>query len=192
MKTPTLETKRLILRPISLDDAPAVQKYFNHWDIIKYISNAPWPYPGDGALDYLLNTIMPELEYAQSCVWAITMKDRGDEAVGMINYRFEAGEQNDNRGFWLAVPFHGQGLMTEAVMAVNEFIFDRLGVNSFKTRNVKGNIGSHGIKLKTGGCIIGEVEEKMENGNTEIMELWEVTRESWEAARAKLSLRGEA
>ena len=185
MKTPTLETERLILRPITLDDAPAIQRYFNNWEIIKYISNAPWPYPDDGALTHICNSVLPDVKLGNWHVWAITIKRGDGECIGLINYRLKANN-NDNRGFWLAVPYHGQGLMTEAVLVVNEFVFNTLGIDSFKTRNVKGNIGSHRIKVKTGGCIIGEIKEEMENGHTETMTLWKVTRESWEEAKAKL------
>lgn len=186
MKTPTLQTGRLILRPISLDDAPAVQKYFNDWDIIKYISNAPWPYPEDGALCHIRDTVLPEMERGDGHTWVI-IKGHND-VIGMVNYRLIAGENNDNRGFWLAVPYHGQGLMTEAVHAVNDFIFNVLKVDCFYVRNVKGNIGSHRVKLKTGGRIIGECEDALANGNTEIMELWEITKQDWEQSKKNLKL----
>lgn len=187
MKTPILKTPRLILRPITLDDAPAVQGQFGHWDIIKYISNAPWPYPDHAAYEYLKDKVLPDIESGKHHVWAITLKDGNDVLIGMIDYRLNAGEDNDNRGFWLAIPYHGQGLMTEAVCAVNDFIFDQLGVEKFRARNVKDNIGSHRIKAKTGGRIIGEIEEPLKNGNTEIMELWEITRGSWYKAKKNLN-----
>ena len=33
-ETPTLQTSRLILRPLALSDAPAIQRHFNNWNII--------------------------------------------------------------------------------------------------------------------------------------------------------------
>ncbi len=188
MKTPILETKRLILRPISLDDAPAVQKHFGHWEIIRYISNAQWPYPDDAAETYIRDVVLPSVHKQESCVWGITLKDEKQEIIGMIDYRITAGEGNDNRGFWLAIPYHGKGLMTEAVCAVNNFVFESLGVDRFHARNVKGNIGSRRIKEKTGGVVLGEIEEQLKNGNTEVMELWEITKDNWLEAKKRLSL----
>ncbi|MGH3631037.1 MAG: GNAT family N-acetyltransferase, partial [Sciscionella sp.] len=48
--TPTLQTARLILRPLRLEDAPAVQRQFPHWEIVRWLNPVvPWPYPRDGA-----------------------------------------------------------------------------------------------------------------------------------------------
>lgn len=44
--TPTLHTDRLLLTPLQLEDAPAVQQRFPLWDIVRYLNNrVPWPYP---------------------------------------------------------------------------------------------------------------------------------------------------
>ncbi|PTT94866.1 GNAT family N-acetyltransferase, partial [Pseudomonas sp. HMWF005] len=52
--TPTLYTERLILRPLQLEDAEAVQRQFPHWEVVRYLNVAvPWPYPENGALSYL-------------------------------------------------------------------------------------------------------------------------------------------
>jgi RimJ/RimL family protein N-acetyltransferase len=53
MLTPRLETERLILRPMALSDAPAIQRHFNNWNIIQNLATVvPWPYPADGAGDF--------------------------------------------------------------------------------------------------------------------------------------------
>jgi len=50
MDTPTLQTDRLILRPLALPDAPAIQRHFSNWNVIRNLSKVvPWPYPDDGA-----------------------------------------------------------------------------------------------------------------------------------------------
>ena len=51
MDTPTLYTERLILRPLELADAEAIQRLFPHWEVVRYLNAlVPWPYPTDGAL----------------------------------------------------------------------------------------------------------------------------------------------
>jgi RimJ/RimL family protein N-acetyltransferase len=55
--TPTLYTERLILRPLQLADADAVQQLFPHCDVVRYLNAAvPWPYPEDGAEHWLAQT----------------------------------------------------------------------------------------------------------------------------------------
>ena len=36
--TPTLQTERLVLRPLALSDAPAIQRHFNNWNIIQHLA----------------------------------------------------------------------------------------------------------------------------------------------------------
>ncbi len=182
MKTPTLQTNRLTLRPLSIEDAPAVQKYFDDWNIIQYICNAPWPYPTDGALTHIRDTVLPNVEKDLWHAWAITLKNGNNEAIGMLTYNTEAKKNKDNRGFWLATKYHKQGLMSEAVARVNDFLFDELNIERFTARNIKGNIGSRRIKEKTGALYLGDMPETTLQGE-KTMELWEVTKESWNAAR---------
>ena len=43
---PTLSTPRLTLRPLQLEDAPAIQALFPQWEIVRHLaSRVPWPYP---------------------------------------------------------------------------------------------------------------------------------------------------
>ena len=54
METLQTETRRLILRPLALSDAPAIQRHFNNWNIIRHLAQVvPWPYPEDGAETFI-------------------------------------------------------------------------------------------------------------------------------------------
>jgi ribosomal-protein-alanine N-acetyltransferase len=54
MDTPTIQTRRLILRPLALSDASAIQRHFNNWNVIKNLTSVvPWPYPEDGAETFI-------------------------------------------------------------------------------------------------------------------------------------------
>jgi RimJ/RimL family protein N-acetyltransferase len=49
-KIPSLETARLLLRPMELADVPQVQTIFPRGEIVKYLNGkVPWPYPAKGA-----------------------------------------------------------------------------------------------------------------------------------------------
>ena len=56
---PTLSTPRLILRPLELADADAVQALFPHWEIVRFLGHVPWPYPPDGALCFIRDKVLP-------------------------------------------------------------------------------------------------------------------------------------
>jgi RimJ/RimL family protein N-acetyltransferase len=57
---PTLETPRLILRPLTLADAEQTQCIFPHWEVVRLLANrVPWPYPAGGALTYYRDIALP-------------------------------------------------------------------------------------------------------------------------------------
>lgn len=182
MKTPVLETERLILRPISLDDAPAIQKHFNNWNIIQYLTpEVPWPYPEDGAETFIRDNVLPRVQSGDSFVWIIVSKEDSDEAIGIIDWGKR--KTNDaNCGFWLGEEFWGRGLMTEARIAVNDFVFFELGIERFKVINVVNNLASHRIQEKTGAQLIG-MEKLLHHNGESASEIWEVTKENWEKIR---------
>lgn len=59
----SLATPRLRLIPLSISDAPAIQRTFPKWEIVRWMDGAvPWPYPQDGAEGYLKHVALPEIE----------------------------------------------------------------------------------------------------------------------------------
>ena len=174
-----LHTPRLILRPIAMKDAPAIQTYFPVWDIVKFLSTkVPWPYPDDGAHTYITQTLV-EMKEKKKIAWAITLKAQGDECIGVIAYMSEDLGLG-NRGFWLALPFHGRGYMTEAVTAVQNYLFFELGVKTIRAMCAADNVGSRRIKAKTGAIFVGHTDANHHSGETKT-EVWEVSIENWRA-----------
>ncbi len=189
MKTSVLETERLIMRPVAIADAPAIQKYFNNWNIIQYLSRAvPWPYPDNGAETFLKDMLLPAMAAGDAHGWVITAKENGDEAIGLVEYRLkEKMDHGGNRGFWLAEPFWGRGYMTEAVTAINDWLFFELGIESMRVANVATNAGSRRVKEKTGATFIGYASLEHHSGGDK-SELWEITRTQWAEFRGRDTL----
>lgn len=179
MKTPLIETRRLILRPMALADAPAIQRHFNNWNIIRNLAAVvPWPYPDDGAKVFIERELEKIAAGEESFQWVLVLKSDDGEAIGNINFRPRAESRKGNRGFWLAEPYWNRGLMTEAIAAVNDFAFLTLGIESFFVCNAVGNAGSRRVKQKTGAEFVGLIELPHHNGETRA-EKWKVTREGW-------------
>lgn len=180
MKTPILETECLILRPVTLDDAPAIQKYFNNWDIVQHLATViPWPYPDDGAESFVRDQCLPAMEKGESFVWVITLKSGDGEAIGVIDFHGRQRTGGGDRGFWIGVPFQGKGYMTEAIAATNDFLFFEAGIERFVVFNAKVNVRSRRVKEKTGAKFLEIVRLNHHSGTSET-EKWEVTRENWE------------
>ncbi len=104
---PVLATKRLILRPMRLADAPSLQRRFNDWEVVKHLNaHVPWPYPDDGVEAHLRASLEKRDRYG----WAITLKGADEDALGLISIRPDAGDESEMRGFWLGRDHWGRGL----------------------------------------------------------------------------------
>jgi ribosomal-protein-alanine N-acetyltransferase len=179
MKTPVIQTQQLILRPLALADAPAIQRHFNNWNIVKNLAAVvPWPYPENGADTFIRRELEKIGAGEEIYQWVLVLRSGDGEAIGNINFRPRSEGPKGNRGFWLAEPYWNQGLMTEAVAAVNDFAFQTLGLNSFQVCNAVSNVASRRVKQKTGAEFVGYVELLHHNGQS-TAEKWKVTRERW-------------
>jgi ribosomal-protein-alanine N-acetyltransferase len=179
MTTPTIQTSRLILRPLALSDAPAIQRHFNNWNVIRNLASVvPWPYPDDGAENFIRLQLEKIAAGEEIYHWVLTLRSDDAEAIGNIHFRPGANSPKGNRGFWLAEPYWNRGLMTEAIAAVNDFAFMALGIEEFYVCNVISNEASRRVKQKTGAELVGYIELAHHNGQSK-SERWRVTRENW-------------
>jgi RimJ/RimL family protein N-acetyltransferase len=177
--TPALETARLVLRPLELADAGQVQLLFPQWEIVQYLNAVvPWPYPEDGALRYFRNRALPAIARGDEWHWTLRLKhpDQIIGAIGLIR-----GE-TENRGFWIAPEWQRKGLMTEAVIALNDYWFDVLGFPVLRAPKAIANKASRRISEKTGMRMIRLEERNLVSGR-QLSEVWGITAEEWRTFR---------
>jgi RimJ/RimL family protein N-acetyltransferase len=184
-----LHTPRLLLRPLQLADAQQTQLLFPHWEIVKHLNpNVPWPYPADGALSYYRDVALPAIQRGDEWQWTLRLKQSPEQHIGAISLHRAISlykGKPDNRGFWLGLPWHGQGLMTEAVIAVNDFWFDVLKFPILRAPKSVHNLASRRISEKTGMRIVATEERDFVSG-THPCEIWEITAGEWHRARPLL------
>ena len=183
----TLETERLLLRPLELADATQVQPLFARWEIVEFLNDkVPWPFPEDGVLSYYREVALRAIERREEWHWTLRVKERPEQVIGSIGLRrgLTRSAVDDhaghNRGFWLGAAWHGQGLMTEAVVAVNDYWFDVLGFEVLRVSKAVANGTSRRISEKTGMRVIGTGENGYVSGRWP-SETWEITAEEWRA-----------
>ncbi len=178
--TPTLETPRLILRPLELADAEQIQALFPHWEIVKYLAKiVPWPYPPDGARTFLETRALPAMERGEAWHWSLRLKSAPEQLIGSIGL---LATGDTNRGFWIAPQWQGQGLMTEAADTVMDYWFDVLQFPVLRTNKAVDNKSSSRISAKQGMRLVGLEERDFVCGSLPA-EIWEITAEEWRASR---------
>ncbi|MGO9172274.1 MAG: GNAT family N-acetyltransferase [Rhodomicrobium sp.] len=177
---PILETSGLVLRPIELADAAAGQALFPHWEIVRYLNaKVPWPYPADGVLQFYRDILLPAVERGEQWAWAIRLKGGPDYMIGVINL---SADRDENRGFWLGLPWQGQGLMAEASGAATEFWFNTLGRERLRVSKAVPNLASRRVSEKQGARLVAVEERDFVSGRFPT-EIWELTREEWNSRR---------
>ncbi|MFN7112905.1 MAG: GNAT family N-acetyltransferase [Alphaproteobacteria bacterium] len=180
-----ITTDRLVLRPLCMQDAPAIQKYFPHWDIVRQLSAKAikWPYPPDGAEKFLRNIALPAMARGEDWYFGITRKDDpAGEVIGAVHLRRDTA--SGNRGIWLASDFQGRGYMQEAVTALNDYAFDVLGFDRLVIKNAAENTASRKLKQKTAARHIATVPASHYLDGCPAQDIWELTASEWRGFRA--------
>jgi RimJ/RimL family protein N-acetyltransferase len=176
-------TERLTLRPLELADAAPIQELFPRWKIVRYLlDRVPWPYPPDGALRFCRDVALPQMERGEAWHWSLRLRTAPEQLIGTISL-VKDGE--DNRGFWLGLPWQGRGLMTEACVWVNDFWFETLGLPVLRVAKATANIASRRISEKQGMRLAGVVEKDYVSGRLP-SEVWEITAEEWRKWKARV------
>lgn len=173
---PSLETARLLLRPLKLMDADQIQRKFPQPEIVRFLSDSvPWPYPPDGALNYIENMALPAVREGRAWHWTIRRKEQPLEVIGLVSLM---RQPDDNRGFWLVPEWQGLGLMREASDAVTDYWFNSLGETVLRVPKATANVASRAISARSGMRVVWEGEQNYVSGRHPA-ELWEITFDEW-------------
>src|SRR5260370_14882366 len=79
------------------------------------------------------------MERGEAREWTRRLKTAAEEIIGAIDLR---KKENENRGFWLGLPWQRQGLMTEACDAVTDFWFNTLHFPVLRAPKAIANVAS--------------------------------------------------
>lgn len=176
MTTPELETARLFLKPLASEDATQIQRIFPRWEIVRYlIASVPWPYPEGAAQHYVDNVALPANRAGEGWFWTLRRKADPAELMGVICLM---NKPDNNRGFWLAPEWQGQGYMTEACHAVNDYWFNGLERDVLRAPKAVANVRSKKISERCGMRLVRRQKGQYVSGELDT-ELWEITRDEW-------------
>lgn len=178
---PEGRTARLLLKPLELADAGQIQALFPRWEIVKYLNaKVPWPYPPDGAQEFIRDSALPQMERGEAWHWTLRLLVEPAQIIGTIG--LIKGEK-ENRGFWLAPEHRGRGLMTEACAWANDYYFDVLGFERMRAPKAVANHASRRISERQGMHLVLVEERDFVSGRLP-SEVWEITAEEWRAWKA--------
>ncbi len=191
MVPPTIpegRTERLLLRPLSLEDAPQIQRLFPQWKVVKYLAaKVPWPYPPDGAEQFIRDAALPQMERGEAWYWTLRLSPDPSQLIGLISLTL--GEDEKPRRFWLRPcpprprRLHDRGLRLGQRLLVRHPgpALASVPPKAVANRAFPPHLPAHGharhparnprLRLPAAVCL---------------SEIWEITAEDWQALEASL------
>jgi len=146
--SPRLQTKRLELRPLKSSDAAQIAKLAGDRRIAATTLNIPHPYEVDIAKDFIHAT-RHDMDKKRAYVFAITLQAE-QKLLGCIGLTLQRMYMTGELGYWLGVPYWGQGYTTEAAKQVIAFGFEELELNRIYATYFTDNLASGRILEKCG------------------------------------------
>lgn len=146
--TMSVETKRLLLRPYTMDDLDFFASLWADPAVVRYIGEGVTrnrKEAGEG-LERIIEGYASG--YGLLAAWHKEEK-RLIGHVGLIQQEVD-GKREIELGYWLARNFWGQGLATEAALALRDHAFNALGLKRIISLIQPGNAASIAVAERVG------------------------------------------
>jgi [ribosomal protein S5]-alanine N-acetyltransferase len=156
---PVLETNRLLLRKLSVDDAEDIFEYasdpdvntFMPWDIHKSI---------DDTREFLEKS-EENSETTGDIDWGIELKNEKILVGGITVRKWNDANRCGDIGYVLSKRYWNKGIATEALRTVILFGFEKLCLNRIEAHCDENNIASYKVMEKAGMKYEGTLREKV-------------------------------
>jgi RimJ/RimL family protein N-acetyltransferase len=144
----TLETERLLLRRLELNDAPLVYDYMREREIAANTLLIPYPYP-EGAAEEWITSSQESFDEGEAYSFALVLKTENC-FIGALGIHPNADHRRAELGYWLGKPYWNKGYITEAACRVIQFGFEELNLNRIYANYFTHNPASARVMQKVG------------------------------------------
>ena len=183
---PTLTTARLLLRPLTAEDAPEVQRLAGAREVAATTLNIPHPYPDGAAESWIARQAQAWSEGKEA---GLAIVERATRAfAGGIGLHRAPHHQRAELGYWIAVPYWNRGYCTEAVAEMIRYGFEELGLHRIHASHFGNNPASGRVMVKIGMRHEGRRREHIHKWDQFLdLEEYAILAEEWRASRSARS-----
>lgn len=168
-----LETDRLILRELTMDDFNDLFEILSDEETMKHY---PKPFDEEKVRGWIQWNIC-NYETFGFGLWAVVLKENnkmiGDCGITMQNID---GEIKPEIGYHINKKYQRQGYATEAAIRCRDFAFENTPFNMIYSYMKYTNVGSYSVALNNGMKLIREYEDS----KNKISKAYAITRSEWE------------
>ncbi len=178
-RLPVIETERLILRKMTLRDAPDVYRYARDREVARHVlweaHQSVWESRA------YVRFLLYQYRNGEPGSWGVVLKETG-RVVGTIGYMgYSADNSMVEVGYSLAREHWGKGLMTEALAAVIAETFRVLKLHRIEAMHFSDNPASGRVMEKCGMRHEGRLRQRICcKGEFRDVEMWAILRRDWE------------
>jgi ribosomal-protein-alanine N-acetyltransferase len=145
---PNLETERLLLRRVEVNDVNEIFALRSNPETMKYIPR-PLVKTTEDALEHIA-MIDAKIENNEGINWAITLKGN-QKLIGFLgHYRIKPEHYRSEIGYMVLPEYNGKGIISEAVKEIVSYGFDVMKLHSIEAIIDPENFGSEKVLQKNG------------------------------------------
>jgi RimJ/RimL family protein N-acetyltransferase len=151
-----IETGRLRLRPLAVDDLDALHEILGDAETMQFY---PAPYDREGTLRWIHRSRRSYDDFGYG-LWAVVLKDSGEliGQCGILNVSID-GEEVPEIAYHIHRSFWNQGYATEAARACLNFGFGDLGLKTLYIHTSLQNVPSQRVAEKIGMQAVKEFDK---------------------------------
>lgn len=175
-----LKTRRLDLVPFTQDHARDVDTFSGLWEVARYTTGIPHPYPPGDALAFAYDVELDRRNDVGAFVFAIALKGQ-QRIVGVVEVDLTDDNHSAELGLAFSPDVWRRGLATEAAMAVINWAFTGIGVDEVVASALVENRASCRVLQKAGLRRIGNSAGYMPaRSMTGLFEDYRLLRREWQ------------
>jgi RimJ/RimL family protein N-acetyltransferase len=149
----TMETERLVLRPLDFADATRIARFTSDPEVARMVGAIPAPHPRICVEGWIL-ILKARKPLGMDHVFGVELP--GEGLIGCVGAHERKGGAIEV-GYWIARPFWGQGYATEATRAIAAAARD---LGPVTAGHFVDNLASGRVLEKAGFAYTGEVEQR--------------------------------
>jgi len=181
-RTPVvIESTRLIVRPVTAADLPALLAVNGDDEVTRFLPYASWRSLADAQLWFERMSILGAR--GESCQYVIVERTSGLAIGTCLLFRYEEGSGRAEVGYVLGRQYWRQGLMSEALAALVGSAFTNLELRRLEAEVDPLNLGSRRLLEKTGFMPEGLLRKRwVDKGAAHDTIIYGLLRDEWRPA----------
>lgn len=190
-KFPKIETERLLLTELSVDDISEIVHQASNKNISDFTQNIPFPYCEKDAI-FWINAANQGFQNGSQYTFAIRKKGK-NRFMGGIGIKVDKTHNRAEIGYWLGESFWGKGFITEASKSIIKFGFESLHLNKFTSSHLAKNPASGRVLENCGMVKEGELKMHLfKHSEYQNLILYGLTREEYEKKQSTTAYENNA